>query len=253
MHRLALTASTVLVLATAAAGQTSDDRMVVEVPPMIADQILTEMRQHMDTLDDVMAALAAGDFLEAAEIAETRMDFGHRMGERMAAAGASPEEIRAMRERMRELGWEPGQGQGMGPGRFLPEDFRAMGQVFHEAAQDFAATARAEAASCAELEGLAAGTAGLRARAQTDVDVNSLDEPLATAALVQPIGVVGEPLRTAEGTTALVMVCARTGASAEDREAVVERLRSEQLERLASRYLRNLRQEAFIDVRAAQG
>ncbi len=114
---------------------------------MIADKILTEMRQHMDTLDDVVAALAAGDFPEAAEIAETRMDFGHRMGEPMAAAGASPEEIRARRERMRELGWEPGQGWGrtggMGPGRFLPEDFRAMGQVFHEAAQEFATTARA--------------------------------------------------------------------------------------------------------------
>ncbi len=119
--------------------------------------------------------------------------------------------------------------------------------------EDFAAAARAEAASCAELEGLTAETAGLRARSQSDIDVQSLDEPLATAALVQPIGVVSEPLRTAEGTTAVVMVCSRSGASAEDREAVIERLRSEQLERLASRYLRNLRQEAFIDVRTAQG
>ncbi len=146
MHRIAYTAAAVLVLAIPARAQPGDDRMVVEVPPMIADEIRAEMRQHMATLDDVMGALAAGAFAEAAEIAATRMDFGHRMWERMQAQGANPEEIQARRERMRELGWEPGQGMGRtggrGPGRFLPEDFRAMGQVFHEAAQEFAATAR---------------------------------------------------------------------------------------------------------------
>lgn len=141
-----------LVIAAPGTAQVEDTRMVVEVPGEIAREIRAEMRQHMDTLDDVMAALAAGDFEEAAAIAELRMDFGHRVWERMAAEGASEAEILALRERLRELGIGPGQGRGQGggmgmggggPGRFLPDDFRAMGQVFHEAAQEFAATARA--------------------------------------------------------------------------------------------------------------
>lgn len=147
-----------LVIAAPGAAEVEDTRMVVEVPAEIAQEIRAEMRRHMDTLDDVMAALAAGDFEEAATIAELRMDFGHRVWERMAAAGKSEAEILALRERLRELGVGPGRGRGQGqaqgqgggmgmggggPGRFLPDDFRAMGQVFHAAAREFAATARA--------------------------------------------------------------------------------------------------------------
>jgi peptidyl-prolyl cis-trans isomerase SurA len=66
--------------------------------------------------------------------------------------------------------------------------------------------------------------------------------------------VLSEPLRGADGDDTLVMVCGRAGgADAEQRAQVEERLRGEALERLARRYLRNLRRDAFIELRLEQG
>jgi len=49
----------------------------------------------------------------------------------------------------------------------------------------------------------------------------------------------------------LVMVCDRRGAvqSAPQRDQIAERLESEQIDRLARRYLRDLRKQAFVDIR----
>jgi hypothetical protein len=50
------------------------------------------------------------------------------------------------------------------------------------------------------------------------------------------------------------MVCGREGgAGPEQRAQVEERLRGEALERLATRYLRNLRRDAFIELRLEPG
>ncbi len=136
------------VMSLEAAAQPVDDRLVVEVPPEIVLGIRAEMRQHMDTLDDLMVALAVADFAAAADIAEVRMTVGHRMWERMRDAGASPDEIRELRERMEAAEIGPGsrRGAGMGGGggygRYVPDDFRAMGMAFHQAAADFAVVAR---------------------------------------------------------------------------------------------------------------
>jgi peptidyl-prolyl cis-trans isomerase SurA len=65
-----------------------------------------------------------------------------------------------------------------------------------------------------------------------------------------PIGQVSEPLQGPSGVH-LIMVCDRRGAvqSAPQRDEIAKRLEAEQLDRLARRYLRDLRQQAFVDLR----
>jgi len=136
---------------------------VVTLPAPIAEAFRAEMRGHMRSLDDILYALSDGDYAEAANVADLRWDFGHRMWEALADQGVSAEEIAQrkaqMREAMRASGMTPGQGMGMGGGagqgmgmgmgggmglgRFMPEAIRTMGQGFHQAGQRFAAAARA--------------------------------------------------------------------------------------------------------------
>jgi len=65
-----------------------------------------------------------------------------------------------------------------------------------------------------------------------------------------PIGQVSEPLQGPAGIH-LIMVCDRRGAvqSVPQRDDIAQRLEAEQLDRLARRYLRDLRQQAFVDIR----
>lgn len=137
-----------------AAAQAADPRRVVELSAEVADAFLEEMRDHMRTLDDIMMALADADFKEVATIADLRLDFGHAMWQSMADQGVDPDQILAMKQAMRERGFGPGQGQGQrqgggpgagggrGMGRFMPDDFRAMGQGFHAAGAELADVAR---------------------------------------------------------------------------------------------------------------
>jgi peptidyl-prolyl cis-trans isomerase SurA len=74
-----------------------------------------------------------------------------------------------------------------------------------------------------------------------------LAEPLATL----PEDEVSPPLR-GPGGIHLLMVCERRGGGAVsslDRDEITQRLENERLERLARRHLRDLRSQAFIEVR----
>ena len=128
-----------------------DPRMTVSLPPEVGAGFLAEMRTHMANLDDIMTALAESDFAEAARIADIHMTFGHRRWIRMAEEGATDEEIASAKAEFEPKhgsgGGNRGGGMGMGPGfgRFMPEDFQAMGASFHEAAASFAETARSVA------------------------------------------------------------------------------------------------------------
>ncbi len=126
----------------------ADDRTPVTLPPEIKARFLAEMRGHMGNLDDILSALAEGNFNEAADVAAIHMDFGHSVWGGMMEEGMSADQAIQMKEMMRSQGMGMGQGQGMGKGmgRFMPEDFRAMGGSFHEAAAVFATRARAAAA-----------------------------------------------------------------------------------------------------------
>ena len=65
-----------------------------------------------------------------------------------------------------------------------------------------------------------------------------------------PVGTASPPLEGPAGIH-LLMVCDRRAARAEtpEREQIAERLQRERVDRLARRYLRDLRKEAFVEVR----
>lgn len=81
-----------------------DPRTSIEMPPDVRGAFLEHMRHHMDSLDDVIAQLAAGDFKGAARVARDEL-----------VPGAA-----------------------VGFGRHLPVDFREMGLGMHRAAAEFA-------------------------------------------------------------------------------------------------------------------
>jgi cytochrome c556 len=108
MHwRIAFYLLIAAVIVTPAAAE--DPRMPIEMPPDVRSAFLEHMRHHMDSLDDVMAQLAAADFKGAAKVAREQL--------------------------------VPGSGAGFG--RYLPVEFREMGLGMHRAAADFANVADA--------------------------------------------------------------------------------------------------------------
>lgn len=91
------------------AADVNDARMAVVLPPDIRTGFLEEMRGHMDSLDEVISAVAAADFRKAAATARTAL----------------------------------GMGSGKGYGRHMPMEFRTMGMAMHRAALDAADVADA--------------------------------------------------------------------------------------------------------------
>ena len=65
-----------------------------------------------------------------------------------------------------------------------------------------------------------------------------------------PVGTLSQPLQGPAGVH-LIMVCDRRGEvqGAPERDEIAQRLETEQVERLARRYLRDLRKQAFVDIR----
>lgn len=86
--------------------------------------------------------------------------------------------------------------------------------------------------------------------------VNDLPAILGDAVRQLPTGEISAPLQ-GPGGVHLLMVCDRRGGepteaeviSEEERQKIAEQLERERLDRLARRYLRDLRKQAFIDVR----
>ena len=108
VRSLMVALASVLIAATVAVAE-DDPRTPIKFPPDMRGAFLEHMRQHMDSLDDVMAELANADFKGAANVAR----------EQLVA------------------------GSGAGFGRYLPIEFREMGMGMHRAAADFADVADA--------------------------------------------------------------------------------------------------------------
>jgi peptidyl-prolyl cis-trans isomerase SurA len=113
-----------------------------------------------------------------------------------------------------------------------------------------AAELRDEMADCAamvdkaeELGAPASGELGW-------IRIGDMPPELAQAVLALPVGEVSQPLQSPAGIH-LLMVCDRNEPEplTSPREDVAERLEQEQIDRLARRYLRDLRKEAFVEVR----
>lgn len=121
---------------------------------------------------------------------------------------------------------------------------------------DEAALLRDRLTDCAAVNAVAEE---LQAPASGDLGwlkVADLPTILANAVRELPEGEISAPLQ-GPGGIHLLMVCDRRGgdveeagtASEEDRRKIAEKLERERLDRLARRYLRDLRKQAFIDVR----
>ena len=82
------------------------------------------------------------------------------------------------------------------------------------------------------------------------IRLGELPPDFARALVDLPTGEVSEPMQGPAGIH-LIVVCDRRGAvrSAPQRDEIAERLESEQIDRLARRYLRDLRTQAFVDIR----
>lgn len=82
------------------------------------------------------------------------------------------------------------------------------------------------------------------------IRIGDLPTDFAEVLVDLPIGELSPPMQGPAGIH-LIMVCDRRGAvqSAPQRDDIAERLETEQLDRLARRYLRDLRNQAFVDIR----
>ncbi len=117
-----VTAAPILVIALlcwATSALAEDTRQHVELPPMMRDHMLHNMRDHLLALQTITRQLSDGDYEGAADTAESRLGMSS-----MQSHGASH----------------------MAP--YMPEGMRATGTAMHQAASRFALAARN-----AEIEG----------------------------------------------------------------------------------------------------
>ena len=128
-----------------------DDRQFVQVSPDIKDKFLTQMREDLTHLNDILSAITDGDLAEVVRIAERRMGLANKRIERMVQNGASDKEISLFIARIRKMVETEGvnlpnrlhgKRRGKGLGQFMPEELRAMGQEMHKTAYHLADVAR---------------------------------------------------------------------------------------------------------------
>lgn len=119
------------------------------------------------------------------------------------------------------------------------DELREQAATFRDRLVD--CTAMVEVAE--ELEAPASGELGW-------IKIADLPTDLGQAVLSLPVGQVSSPLQ-GPGGIHLLMVCDRREPDQlnPEREKVAQRLEQERVERLARRYLRDLRKDAFVDVR----
>ena len=108
-----------------------DTRQKVEMPPMMQEHMLNNMRDHLRALTDIQEALAKKDFDQAAEIAEQRLGLSS-----LEAHGAAH----------------------MAP--YMPKPMQDIGTAMHRAASRFARVAQ-EAPVKGDMSPVFAGMAGV--------------------------------------------------------------------------------------------
>lgn len=100
----------------------SPARTAVALPPMLHDQFLANMRDHLSAISEIQAALAEGDFGKAAEISRRRLG----LGAASSAACRMPGEAGASGSDNSMLS------------KFMPEAMHRTGFKMHSAADQFA-------------------------------------------------------------------------------------------------------------------
>ncbi len=112
------------------AAMESDGRQLVDFPPELQQHILSNMRDHLNAISDILAAMAKGSYAEAAQIASLRLGMESPAAEGCKAPGANPTSGMSQPMNMHQM-----------MARFMPEDMRKAGLAMHQAASDFAAEA----------------------------------------------------------------------------------------------------------------
>lgn len=96
MFKIAALLAAGMVVTAASAVASEDTRELVVMPGPMGEHMLSNMRDHLRALDDVLAALAAGNVRQAGEIAESRM--GMTSLDAHGAAHMAPHMPPAMRQ-----------------------------------------------------------------------------------------------------------------------------------------------------------
>ena len=106
-------ASILLVLASNVTFAGEDSRQLVELPEMMQQHMMSNMRDHLATINEILKNLAGGQLEQAADIAESRLGMSS-----LEMHGASH------------------------MARFMPEGMRQAGTAMHSAASRFALKAQ---------------------------------------------------------------------------------------------------------------
>jgi peptidyl-prolyl cis-trans isomerase SurA len=118
-----------------------------------------------------------------------------------------------------------------------------------QAATDQAQRVSAEAKSCGEMAKLGAERAPQLSRQLPQVHASELGSELRAQIMALKVSEASKPLPLPDGI-GVVMVCSRQGAPAlPTREEVMDNIARERLDALSRRYLRDLRRNAFVDIR----
>lgn len=133
----------------------------------------------------------------------------------------------------------------------LPLAATATGSAVEQAGKKIEAL-QARAKSCRDMEKLAVEQGDSRKGDLGDMKFDAIPPALQQMIAALPDNMPSPPLRNEKGVLFL-MVCSRTAPAGSavgiDRGQIMNRIGGEKLELLARRYLRDLRQNAFIDVR----
>lgn len=157
MSRFSLVAMTAMltVFATAASAQHAgmmghnaslpmsqpDAREEVHFPPEMQTNFLKNMRDHVETLDAILQAVAAGDFASASRIATERLGL-----DLPAAAACKPADAAANGSAPMRKPPAPELVDAM-MALYMPEPMRAIGLSMHTSASEFATVAAGAAAT----------------------------------------------------------------------------------------------------------
>lgn len=101
------------------------ERTAIKLPPMIRDQFLANMRDHLMAISEIQAALAKGEFERASEIA------GGRLGLKAPSSAAC---------RMNKSQHTSMDNSALS--KYMPKEMHRIGFAMHTAADNFAADAK---------------------------------------------------------------------------------------------------------------
>src|SRR5579863_4699917 len=108
-----------------------DHRQLVNLPPRMREHVLANMRDHLKSISDILAAMSTNQFLAAANIASTRLGMDSPAAQACNPARESNAPMMSTTETMEEQ-----------MARLVPGEMRSAGLEMHRAASAFAEEAR---------------------------------------------------------------------------------------------------------------